>query len=79
MIRCLKKPNLKEIIVKLNSYVDIENGGPGVTDEVAGDDLLVGNAQNSFHWALGGLANLGNNFSVLGRPEKDSAHFWIEG
>ena len=43
---------------ELNSGLGVEDGGVRVSDEVGGDDILIGVAQNTLHRALRGLPEI---------------------
>jgi len=46
---------LDELVVEGNTGGGVEDGGVGVTNEVAGDDLVLGVGEDALELALGGL------------------------
>src|SRR5262249_34354421 len=56
--------DLEEPLVQLDAGLGVEDGAVVVADEVAGDDLLVGVAEDALHGAFGGGPHGGADFGV---------------
>ena len=58
--------DLHEAGVKLDTSTGVEDGGTGVGDEVAGDNLVFGVAEDSLHLVLGSMLHLLADLVVRG-------------
>ena len=52
----------------MDAGLGVEDGGPGVGDEVVGDDGLLGVAEEALHGALARLLDHAADLIVLGGP-----------
>mmetsp|Transcript_30212 Transcript_30212/g.78315 ORF Transcript_30212/g.78315 Transcript_30212/m.78315 type:complete len:272 (+) Transcript_30212:870-1685(+) len=52
------RDELDKVLVECNARLDVKDGGVRVSDEVAGDNLLVSVAEDALHWTLRSLLDL---------------------